>query len=316
MSRIVVALGGNALQKNKEASADAQKAVARETAYQLAAIVAAGHELAIAHGNGPQVGNILLHEEAINTPETPTSPLDTCVAMSQGQIGYWLQQALNGALEKQGSDASVASIVTQAIVSLEDPAFTDPTKPIGPFYPDQVTAESEAAERGFVVKEDIGRGWRRVVASPKPLDIVEKQFIRQAIEQGNIVIAGGGGGIPVIHEEGELKGVDAVIDKDFAAAKIAELVEADILLILTGVSAVSIHFNSADEQMLGVVTVEDIQKHAWDGQFAPGSMLPKIEAALQFTTRQPHHKTIITSPEHALEALSGGIGTHIVNSLT
>lgn len=314
--RIVVALGGNALQKNKEASADAQKAIARETARQLAAIVAAGHELVVAHGNGPQVGNILLHEEAINTVETPTSPLDTCVAMSQGQIGYWLQQALNNELEKQGSDASVAAIITQAVVSLDDPAFGDPSKPIGPFYPDQTAAEAAAAERGFIVKEDAGRGWRRVVASPKPLDVVEKKFISQALEQGNIVIAGGGGGIPVVHEEGELKGVEAVIDKDFAAAKIAELVEADTLLILTGVSAVSINFNTPDEQDLGIITVEDMQKHAWDGQFAPGSMLPKIEAALQFTTRGPNHQTIITSPENALEALSGNIGTHIVNSLT
>lgn len=316
MSRIVIALGGNALQKNKEASATAQKAVARETARQIAAIVAAGHELVIAHGNGPQVGNILLHEEAINTPETPTSPLDTCVAMSQGQIGYWLQQALSSELEKQGSDASVATIITQSVVTLDDPAFTDPSKPIGPFYPDQNTAEVAADERGFTVKEDAGRGWRRVVASPKPLDIVEKKFISQAIEQGNIVIAGGGGGIPVIHEEGMLKGVEAVIDKDFAAAKIAELVDADILLILTGVDRVSINFNTAEEEFLSVATVEDIQKYAWDGQFAPGSMLPKIEAALQFTTRASRHKTIITSPENALESLTGNVGTHIVNSIT
>lgn len=316
MSRIVVALGGNALQKNKEASAEAQKAVARETAGQLAAIVAAGHELVITHGNGPQVGNILLHEEAIDTPETPTSPLDTCVAMSQGQIGYWLQQALSSELEKQGSDASVASIITQSVVSLDDSAFADPSKPIGPFYIDQATAEAAAAERGFTVKEDAGRGWRRVVASPKPLDIVEKQFISQAVEQGNIVIAGGGGGIPVIHQEGELKGIEAVIDKDFAAAKIAELIEADIFLILTGVEAVSVNFNTPEARALGVATVEDIQKHVWDGQFAPGSMLPKIEAALQFTTRKPNHKTIITAPENALEALSGNIGTHIVTSLT
>lgn len=316
MSKIVIALGGNALQKNKEASAEAQKAVARETAQQIAAIIAAGHELVIAHGNGPQVGNILLHEEAINTPETPTSPLDTCVAMSQGQIGYWLQQALSSALEKQGSDASVATIITQSVVSLDDPAFAAPSKPIGPFYPDQATAEAAANERGFIVKEDAGRGWRRVVASPKPLDIVEKRFISQAIEQGNIVIAGGGGGIPVIHEEGELKGVEAVIDKDFAAAKIAELIDADIFLILTDVDKVSINFNTPEQEPLSVVTVEDVQKHAWDGHFAPGSMLPKIEAALQFTARARHHKTIITSPENALESLTGSAGTHIVNSIT
>lgn len=316
MSKIVIALGGNALQKNREASAEAQKAVARETAQQIAAIIAAGHELVIAHGNGPQVGNILLHEEAINTPETPTSPLDTCVAMSQGQIGYWLQQALSSALEKQGSDASVATIITQSVVSLDDPAFAAPSKPIGPFYPDQATAEAAANERGFIVKEDAGRGWRRVVASPKPLDIVEKRFISQAIEQGNIVIAGGGGGIPVIHEEGELKGVEAVIDKDFAAEKIAELIDADIFLILTDVDKVSINFNTPEQEPLSVVTVEDVQKHAWDGQFAPGSMLPKIEAALQFTTRARHHKTIITSPENALESLTGSAGTHIVNSIT
>lgn len=315
MSRIVVALGGNALQKNKEASAEAQKAVARETAQQLAAIVAAGHELVIAHGNGPQVGNILLHEEAIDTPETPSSPLDTCVAMSQGQIGYWLQQALGNELAKQGSDAAVATIVTQSVVSLDDPAFDNPTKPIGPFYPNQATAEAAANERGFTVKEDAGRGWRRVVASPKPLDIVEKKFISQAVTQGSIVIAGGGGGIPVVHNSNELKGVEAVIDKDFAAARIAELIRADIFLILTGVDNVSINFNTPQQEPLGVITAEDMQKHAENGEFAPGSMLPKIEAALQFTTRDNTHRTIITSPENALQSLSGSIGTHVVNDL-
>lgn len=308
--RIVVALGGNALQKNGEVGADAQKQVAQDTATQLVQLIKDGHELTIVHGNGPQVGKILLNEEA---GEDPASPLDTCVAMSQGQIGYWLQQALGNELRKQGIDKPVATVVTQIVVDPADPAFQDPSKPIGHFYPDEQTARN-AADGQFVVKEDAGRGWRRVVASPLPTDIVERGFIKQALANGSIVIAAGGGGIPVIEEHGAVIGIEAVIDKDFASARLAELVGASMLLILTGVDMVSIHFRTSEERPLRRVTTTELQRYIDEGQFAPGSMLPKVQAALQFVQAHPENTAIITSPEGAAAALRGEQGTRIVQA--
>lgn len=228
--RIVLALGGNALQKNGEVSAEAQKKVANEVG-EVVAELAPSYEIVIAHGNGPQVGNILIHEEGAASEKAPAMPLETAVAMSQGQIGYWLTQAINNAFLKRGKNAKVATVVSQVVVSKTDAAFSNPTKPIGQFYSEK-EAKELAREKGWVVKEDSGRGWRRVVASPKPIDIVEKRTIIELIKDGVIVIAAGGGGIPVYRTKilRRIKGVDAVIDKDFAGEKLAELVKADIFV--------------------------------------------------------------------------------------
>lgn len=307
MARIVIALGGNALQKNGEHSDVSQKLFAVETAKHIALLAKAGHELVITHGNGPQVGTILLNEERSDSP----SQLDTCVAMSQGEIGYWLQQALVNELNGHGINTPVATIVTQIVVDKNDEGFANPTKPIGPFYADEATAKAAASKQQFIFKEDAGRGWRRVVASPQPVDIIEKAFIKQAIAAGSIVIAAGGGGIPVVEQNGLFAGVEAVIDKDFAAEKLAELVEADILLILTVPDAISINFNTPTQTNLGQVTSKELEEYISQGQFAPGSMLPKVQAALRFVATSSTREAIVTSPEKAALALSDGAGTHI-----
>jgi carbamate kinase len=309
MARIVVALGGNALQKDGETDAESQKSVARETARQLVGLIREGHELIIAHGNGPQVGTILLNEEAAS--DKP-APLDTCVAMSQGEIGYWLQQAMYNGLKSAGLNTDVATIVTQVIVSPDDPAFQNPSKPIGPFYPDEAVARKAAQARQFVVKEDAGRGWRRVVASPRPVDILEKDVIRQAVERKTIVIAAGGGGVPVISKDDGIVGVEAVIDKDFAAEKLAELVKADVLLILTAVDEVSINFRRPDEVTLRDVVSSKMDAYVGEGHFAPGSMLPKVQACLQFVSQKGAKEAIITSPHKVVQALRGEAGTRII----
>ena len=242
MAKIVVALGGNALSRDGKATAADQLAVANETAAELVKLIAAGHTLAIVHGNGPQIGNIILHEEAINTEKTPTMPVDVAGAMSQGQIGYWLQNALRNQLEQTGIKKPIASIITQVLVSKDDPAFKNPSKPIGPFYTEE-EAKRIAKARGVTVKEDAGRGWRKVVASPKPVDIKEIETIRTLLNAGQVVVAAGGGGIPVIKEDnGHLAGVEAVIDKDFASQRLAELVEADLFIVLTGVDYVFVNY--------------------------------------------------------------------------
>lgn len=308
---IVVALGGNALQKQNDASAQAQQQVARETARQLAFLVKAGYRLAIVHGNGPQVGNIVLHEAALNTPQSPTIPLDSCGAMSQGEIGYWLQQALQNEFAAQGIKQRVATIVTQTVVDENDIAFENPTKPIGPFYPDELAAEAAATAGGFTVKEDSGRGWRRVVASPKPLDIVESDFIQSSITNGNIVIAVGGGGIPVVKRGNEIAGIEAVIDKDSSAEKLAELIGANILLILTQVDEVTINFRQPNETPIAAISATDMQLYVDTGQFAPGSMLPKVQAAIAFARAARGNCSIITSPANALAAIKGDAGTRV-----
>lgn len=308
---IVVALGGNALQKQGEASSVAQQKVADETVRQLVPLIQAGHRLAIVHGNGPQVGNIVLHQEAINTSDVPTLPLEDSGAMSQGLIGFWLQQAFHDAFRVNAMPNVAASVVTQTVVDTNDPAFRHPTKPIGPFYSED-EARRVAEERGFTVVEDAGRGWRRVVPSPKPQRIVEANVIRQLVEGDILTISTGGGGIPVVQaSDGTLSGVEAVIDKDFGAAKLADLLGADILLILTSVDAAKINFGTESEQSLGEISSEELQRHIDDGQFAAGSMLPKIEAALEFVQTGDGRRAIITSLEKTLEALEGHVGTTI-----
>ncbi len=313
--RIVVALGGNALSKDGRAGARDQLAVATETAKQLLPIIEAGHDLAIVHGNGPQVGNIIVKEESMNTAKEPTMPIDVCGAMSQGQIGYWLQNALHNSLIQAGLPMRpVASVVTQVVVDKNDPAFNNPTKPIGAFFVSEDEAKTVAQERGFVVKEDAGRGWRRVVPSPKPIDIVETEMIKSALNQGSVVVSTGGGGIPVRRlPDGQLVGLEAVIDKDFAAEKLAELIGADALLILTAVDTVKINFGKENEQALERVSVAEMKQHVADNQFAAGSMLPKIEASIKFLEYNPNGVVIITTPEMASLALQGQAGTTITN---
>lgn len=305
--RVVLAFGGNALQKNGEVTAEAQKKIAEEVGeaiYELSS----KYEIVIAHGNGPQVGNILIHEEGAASEKAPAMPLETAVAMSQGQIGYWLTQAINNAFLLHGKQAKVATVVSQVVVDKKDPAFKNPSKPIGQFY-DMATAKKLAREKGWVVKEDAGRGWRRVVPSPKPIDIIEKKTILELVHDGVIVIAAGGGGIPVYLTKvlKRIKGVDAVIDKDFAGERLAELVKADIFVSVTGVPNACIKFGTPEEEKLERITVAEISKYL--PEFKAGSMLPKVQAAMNFASK--NKIGIITDIEHLKDALEGKAGTII-----
>jgi carbamate kinase len=310
-STIVVALGGNALQRKGEASANAQQRVARSTAAQLVPLIQDGHRLVIVHGNGPQVGNIVLHEEAINTPEVPTLPLDSNVAMSQGLIGYWLQQALTDELRKVDLRNPVVTLVTRVRVDEDDPAFTNPTKPIGPFYKTENEAKNAAAERDFIVREDAGRGWRRVVASPLPKEIIEIDTIHQLTKSGAVVVAAGGGGVPVISKSTGYEGIEAVIDKDFSAAVLADTIDADRLIILTTVDSAMINYGTPEQTALGEVTSEEMRQYAADNQFASGSMLPKVMAALQFVEENDSRRAVIASLDTVAMAVEGKSGTEI-----
>ena len=309
MSKIVVALGGNALQKNGELTAKVQEEVAKETVQKLIPLIKDGHELVIVHGNGPQVGNLILHEEAGNSPSTPAMPLHVSVGMTQGMIGYWIQKALKEELSKNGISKNATTIITQVEVSKNDQAFKDPTKPIGPFYSEE-EAQKVATEKGYAVKEDSGRGWRRVVPSPKPIHILESDAIIDFMKTGAIIIAAGGGGIPVISNgENSFEGVDAVIDKDFAAELLAEKINADTLLILTGVDNAMINYGKENQQALGVISPEEAEKYISEDQFGAGSMLPKVQASLKFA--KTGGKAVITSLENAQDAISKNLGTVI-----
>ncbi|EJP85532.1 carbamate kinase [Bacillus cereus] len=307
--KIVVALGGNAIQSG-DATAQAQQEALERTAEQLTKIMENDVDIVIAHGNGPQVGNILLQQKVAETEKTPAMPLDTCGAMSQGMIGYWMENAIEKALKKRKIKKDVATVITRVIVDEKDEAFENPTKPIGPFYTEE-EARKLMEETKAVFKEDAGRGWRRVVPSPKPVSIHEHKIINYLVEDGDIVIAVGGGGIPVIESEEGLKGTEAVIDKDFAAQKLAELVDADTLVILTAVDHVYLNFNKTNQKKLEAVTVDELEQYIRDNQFAAGSMLPKIQAAINFANTDPKRKTIITSLEKVYEALEENTGTII-----
>ena len=300
--RIVVALGGNAILTD-DPSAKGQIEALRYTSKRLIELIKQGHQLIISHGNGPQVGNLLLQQAAADSDKNPAMPLDTCVAMTQGSIGYWLQNMLNEALAEAGIDKQVASVVTQVVVDENDSAFTNPTKPVGPFL-SEAEAQAVAAETGEKFIEDAGRGYRKVVPSPKPISIVEYPVIKAMIEQDFVTISAGGGGIPVKQAEFGYEGVEAVIDKDFASAKLAELVEADYLVILTGVDNVYVNFNQPNQEKLENVTVAQLNNWIAEDQFAPGSMLPKVEAAIAFVENNPKGKAIITSLEN-IEAVMG-----------
>ncbi|QZY55458.1 carbamate kinase [Crassaminicella profunda] len=311
MKKLVVALGGNALQESsKPATAKAQLEVIRNTSKYIADIIEEGYKVSIAHGNGPQVGRIVLQNEAANHI-TPAMPFDVCGAMSQGMIGYHIQQSLRDELKLRGNNKQVVSLVTQVLVDQDDLAFSHPTKPIGPFYTKE-EAQKIKSEKGYDMVEDAGRGFRRVVASPNPIKIVEIDTVKNLVESDQIVITVGGGGIPVIQkEDGQLQGVPAVIDKDLASERLAEDLDADILLILTAVDKVSINFGKLNQIDLDHITVEEAYKYIDEGHFAPGSMLPKMKAAIQFAQSKPGRKSIIASLSQAREALVGDSGTII-----
>ncbi|SDK85949.1 carbamate kinase [Natronincola ferrireducens] len=311
-SRIVLALGGNALQADpKDTRAESQLVTAKETAVAIVDLIEEGHEVIIAHGNGPQVGQIIATYEAAaqTNPGIPVMPFPECGAMSQGYIGYHLQQGIREEMKNRGLDKNVATIVTQVVVDKNDPGFENPTKPVGSFFNEE-EAKILMDKKGYTIKEDSGRGWRRVVASPEPLDVVEAPIIKTLVEAGHIVITVGGGGIPVIKEDmGALKGVPAVIDKDFASEKIAEILEADYLIILTAVEKVSIYFNTPEQKELDTMTIGEAKQYIEEGHFAPGSMLPKVKAAIKFVESKAGRKALITSLEKAKEGIQGKTGT-------
>ena len=308
--KIVVALGGNAI-LSSDPSAKAQKAALVDTAKHLVKLIKNGDDLIITHGNGPQVGNLLLQNLAADSEKNPAFPLDSLVAMTEGSIGFWLQNALENELTKEGIDKEVTSVVTQVIVDKSDPAFENLTKPIGPFYTEE-EAKAEAEKTGATFKEDAGRGWRKVVASPKPVGIKEIATIRTLLNAGEVVVAAGGGGIPVVREEdGTLTGVEAVIDKDFASQTLAELVDADLFIVLTGVDYVYINYNKPDQKKLEHVTVAELEEYIQQNQFAPGSMLPKVQAAMAFVNHKPGSKAVITSLENLAALLESNSGTII-----
>lgn len=311
MKKIVIALGGNALQEaGRPATAEAQLEVVEKTAEYIADIIEAGYKVVIAHGNGPQVGRIVLQNEYA-VPVTPAMPFDVCGAMSQGYIGYHIQQGLTKALRRRGNMAEVATVVTQVLVDQNDPKFLNPSKPIGPFYTEE-EAKAIAAEKGYVMKEDAGRGWRRVVASPVPVAIEELSAVKCLVDNGFITVTVGGGGIPVIrNEQGMLEGTAAVIDKDLASEKLAEDLDADALVILTAVEKVSINFKKPDQKDLDNISTAEARQYMAEGHFAPGSMLPKIEAAVKFVESKPGRMSIITSLDKAVEALEGRAGTTV-----
>ena len=307
----VVAVGGNALIKDKNhQTVPDQYQAAAETMKHIASMIIDGWDVVVTHGNGPQVGFILRRSE-IASHELHEVPLDYCGADTQGAIGYMFQQALHNEFRLRGIEKQAVTVVTQTIVDRSDPAFQNPSKPIGSFM-DESAAKEKMAKEGWTMVEDAGRGWRRVVPSPIPQTIVEADAIRSLIDHGFVVVAVGGGGIPVMQlENGDLTGVEAVIDKDFGSAILASMINADLFLISTAVEKVAINFNKPDQKWLDSMTVAEARKYLAEGQFAKGSMLPKIEAILKFMDKGGK-KALITDPEHIKDALEGKTGTWIL----
>ncbi|KRK75757.1 carbamate kinase [Levilactobacillus namurensis DSM 19117] len=305
-----MALGGNAI-LSKDASAEAQQQALRDTAKYLVQFIKQGDDLIVSHGNGPQVGNLLLQQAAGSTAKNPAMPLDTAVAMTQGSIGYWMQNALGEEITKAGLDKDVTTVVTQVEVDPNDQAFTNPTKPIGPFYTkDEIGAIKDAhPDQTFV--EDAGRGYRRVVPSPRPTGVKEYKAVNAMVEAGIVPISVGGGGVPVVQEGNRLVGREAVIDKDFASEKLAELVNADLLIILTAVDNIYINFNQPDQKKLETVNVAELKQYIDQDQFAKGSMLPKVQAAIDFVENSANGKAVVTSLENVGNFLKNGDGTII-----
>ncbi len=308
--KIVIALGGNALGNNPEEQI--QKAAS--AVKPLASLIKTGHQVTIAHGNGPQVGmiNLAFETASLTDPKQPSMPFPECGAMSQGYIGYHLQTSLKKELSLGKMENPVVTLVTQVEVSKEDPAFSNPTKPIGSFYSKEDASELAKA-KGYVMKEDANRGYRRVVPSPMPIDIVEIDSIKTLVNQGCVVITVGGGGIPVIRDKEGYQGVAAVIDKDFASAKLADLLDCDMLVILTAIDKVKINFGTKNELSLDNVSVVQLKKYIKEGHFHKGSMLPKVEAAIKFVEARQGRTAVIAFLDEAVEAVNGMAGTLIHN---
>lgn len=307
MKKVVIALGGNALGNTPEE----QKERVKHSARSIVDFVQSGVQVLVCHGNGPQVGMIKKSMDiaAKSGEKLPFMPFPECGAMSEGYIGYHLQNAICNEFRVRKMNDSVATLVTQVQVDACDPSFQRPTKPIGTFMSKEDADKLAAA--GVAVAEDAGRGYRQVVASPAPVRIVEEEAVRKLLDQGVTVIAGGGGGVPVVEKDGVLTGVDAVIDKDFTSVKLAETVDADVVVILTAVEKVAIRFGTPDQQWLDKLTVAEAKKYIEDKEFAEGSMLPKIRAAIKFAESKPGRKALITSLEKAKEGLEGSTGTWI-----
>lgn len=305
--KIVLALGGNALGDDLAGQMQAVK----QTAQAIVDLIAHGHQVVVTHGNGPQVGMINLAFEAAAKTDvhTPMLPMSVCVALSQGYIGYDLQNALREELLSRNMHIPVATLITQVEVDANDQAFSNPTKPIGSFFSKEEA--EQLALKGDILKEDAGRGYRRVVASPQPVDIIEKETVKALIDACHVVIAAGGGGIPVIREGNHLRGASAVIDKDWASAKLAAMIDADMLIILTAVEKVAINFGKPNEQWLDKLTLGDADRFIAEGHFAKGSMLPKVEAAASFARSRPGRKALITVLSKAKEGIEGKTGTII-----
>ncbi len=309
MQTLVIALGGNALiGPGETGTIEEQYKHLRITTTYLARLVQKGYTLVVSHGNGPQVGNLLIQQEA-GSSQVPPMPMDVCVAATQGQIGFMMELTLQNALKQNGIDRNTACIVTNTLVDPEDPAFLNPTKPIGPFYPKEKISIFE--EKGFAYVEDSSRGYRRVVASPKPIGILQLSTIQQLIHSGVLVIAGGGGGIPTYNDGDMLIGVEAVIDKDLSTACLANGINADTFIILTGVEHVYVDFNKPTQKALDTVSIEEALEYLAAGQFGKGSMAPKIQAAIAFL-QGGGKEVIITHPYKMLEALEGTTGTRVV----
>ena len=306
---VVIALGGNALGNTPQE----QLELVKNTAVHIVDMVAQGINVVVSHGNGPQVGminNAFDVASALEGSKIPEMPFPECGAMSQGYIGYHLSQAILGELKRRGIMRSTASVVTQTVVYPDDPAFENPTKPVGAFLTEE-EAMARAKETGYTFKEDAGRGWRMVVASPKPQRIVEFDAIKDLMDDGYIVIAAGGGGIPVFEHDDAYHGVPAVIDKDRSSAKLAADFQADMFVILTAVEKVAINFNTPEQADIDSMTIAEANKYIEEGQFAPGSMLPKVQACIEYLEAYPKGKALITSLEHAAEGLNGETGTII-----
>lgn len=304
---IVIALGGNAIiREGQKGTIKEQYENIEESCGYIADLIQEGYKVIITHGNGPQIGNILIQNEAAKDL-APTSPIDVCVAETQGQLGYMIKQSLVNTLKARGIEQAVVSILSQVVVDKNDPAFQNPTKPIGPFYSKEA-AKDLVHDKGYEIIEDSGRGYRRVVPSPKPIDIIEKSAIKTMVDSGHVVITAGGGGIPVSEQGNILTGVEAVIDKDYASALLANEVNAKYLVILTGVPQVAINYGKENQEFLPTLSMEEAMEYDRQGHFAPGSIGPKIDAAIQYLKRGGQ-KVIITSMDLLEDAIKGKAGT-------
>ena len=308
--RIVVALGGNAI-VTKDGTAESQIRSIKKTMETLVKFIENKDQIVITHGNGPQVGDLLLQETNGSTVDNPAMPLDTTVAMTQGSIGYWMQKSMDEVIKEKHLNSKIATLVTQVEVNANDMAFENPSKPIGPFYSENEIIQKKKEHPEYTFKEDAGRGYRRVVPSPKPMNIIEAPIINDLLSENVIPIAVGGGGVPVLREDNDiLKGVEAVIDKDFSAAKLAESINADELIILTAVDNVFVNYNTPKQKALTNVSVKELKEYIKENQFAAGSMLPKVQAVINFVEKTGK-KAVITSLNNVEKLITGGVGTVI-----